>query len=125
VERRSEPPLSYCTQRECKPRLSAEGKYVGRPENKRRNNRIATMLAAGTSYNDIRAAHGVQSLLSPRSLSAVGRRRKGLGRLARARPDHDGQRDGMARIGRSRFKHISLVYREGSVPAVRPVALLE
>src|SRR6266849_4868169 len=29
-------------------KAKAEGKYVGRPENKRRNNRIAAMLAAGT-----------------------------------------------------------------------------
>jgi DNA invertase Pin-like site-specific DNA recombinase len=36
----------------------AEGKYVGRPENKRRNARIATMLAAGTSYSAIEAAVG-------------------------------------------------------------------
>lgn len=34
------------------------GKYVGRPENKRRNTRIATMLAAGTSYSDIQEATG-------------------------------------------------------------------
>jgi DNA invertase Pin-like site-specific DNA recombinase len=36
----------------------AEGKYVGRPENKRRNPRIATMLAAGTSCSAIEAAVG-------------------------------------------------------------------
>jgi DNA invertase Pin-like site-specific DNA recombinase len=36
----------------------AEGKYVGRPENKRRNGRIATMLAAGTSYSAIQEATG-------------------------------------------------------------------
>jgi DNA invertase Pin-like site-specific DNA recombinase len=36
----------------------AEGKYVGRPENKRRNTRIATMLAAGTSYSAIQEATG-------------------------------------------------------------------
>ncbi|HZR88429.1 MAG TPA: recombinase family protein [Bradyrhizobium sp.] len=36
----------------------AAGKYVGRPENKRRNNRIAHMLAAGTSYSDIQNATG-------------------------------------------------------------------
>jgi DNA invertase Pin-like site-specific DNA recombinase len=35
-----------------------EGKYVGRPENKRRNTRIAAMLAAGTSYSDIQSATG-------------------------------------------------------------------
>ena len=36
----------------------AEGKYVGRPENKRRNARIAAMLAAGTSYSDVQQATG-------------------------------------------------------------------
>jgi DNA invertase Pin-like site-specific DNA recombinase len=36
----------------------AEGKYVGRPENKRRNARIAAMLAAGTSYSDVQKATG-------------------------------------------------------------------
>jgi DNA invertase Pin-like site-specific DNA recombinase len=36
----------------------AEGKYVGRPENKRRNTRIATMLAAGTSYSAVQEATG-------------------------------------------------------------------
>jgi len=35
-----------------------EGKYVGRPENKRRNKRIADMLAAGTSYSDVQKATG-------------------------------------------------------------------
>lgn len=39
-------------------KAKAEGKYVGRPENKRRNNRIADMLAAGTSYSDIQSAMG-------------------------------------------------------------------
>lgn len=32
-------------------KAKAEGKYVGRPENTRRNGRIAAMLAAGTSYS--------------------------------------------------------------------------
>jgi DNA invertase Pin-like site-specific DNA recombinase len=36
----------------------SEGKYVGRPENKKRNARIATMLKAGTSYSDIQDAVG-------------------------------------------------------------------
>jgi uncharacterized protein YerC len=31
---------------------------VGRPENKRRNTRIATMLAAGTSYSAVQEATG-------------------------------------------------------------------
>ena len=35
-----------------------KGKYVGRPENKRRNNRIATMLAAGTFYSAVQQATG-------------------------------------------------------------------
>lgn len=35
-----------------------KGKYVGRPENKRRNTRIAAMLSAGTSYTDIQNAIG-------------------------------------------------------------------
>jgi DNA invertase Pin-like site-specific DNA recombinase len=39
-------------------KAKAEGKYVGRPENKRRNTRIATMLAAGTSYSTIQEATG-------------------------------------------------------------------
>jgi DNA invertase Pin-like site-specific DNA recombinase len=39
-------------------KAKAEGKYVGRPENRRRNSRIATMLAAGTSYSDIQDAVG-------------------------------------------------------------------
>jgi DNA invertase Pin-like site-specific DNA recombinase len=39
-------------------KAKAAGKYIGRPENKRRNNRIASMLAAGTSYSDIQEATG-------------------------------------------------------------------
>ena len=39
-------------------KAQAEDKYVGRPENKRRNTRIATMLAAGTSYSAIQEATG-------------------------------------------------------------------
>jgi DNA invertase Pin-like site-specific DNA recombinase len=39
-------------------KAKAEGKYVGRPEDKRRNNRIAAMLASGTSYSAIQAAMG-------------------------------------------------------------------
>jgi DNA invertase Pin-like site-specific DNA recombinase len=39
-------------------KAKSEGKYVGRPENRRRNTRIATMLAAGTSYSDIQDAVG-------------------------------------------------------------------
>jgi len=39
-------------------KAKAAGKYVGRPENKRRNNRIASMLAAGTSYSAIQDATG-------------------------------------------------------------------
>lgn len=39
-------------------KAKAEGKYVGRPENKRRNARIATMLAAGTSYTAVQEATG-------------------------------------------------------------------
>jgi hypothetical protein len=41
-------------------KAKAEGKYVGRPENKRRNNRIAAMLAAGTSYSAVQEATGLQ-----------------------------------------------------------------
>lgn len=37
-------------------RASAAGKYRGRPENKRRNGRIAAMLAAGTSYSAVQEA---------------------------------------------------------------------
>lgn len=39
-------------------KAKTDGKYVGRPENKRRNARIAAMLAAGTSYSDIQEATG-------------------------------------------------------------------
>jgi DNA invertase Pin-like site-specific DNA recombinase len=39
-------------------KAKAEGKYVGRPEDKRRNTRIATMLASGTSYTDVQKATG-------------------------------------------------------------------
>jgi DNA invertase Pin-like site-specific DNA recombinase len=39
-------------------KAKAEGKYVGRPENKRRNTRIAAMLAAGTSYTAVQEATG-------------------------------------------------------------------
>ncbi|SDC38921.1 Site-specific DNA recombinase [Bradyrhizobium brasilense] len=39
-------------------KAKADGKYVGRPENKRRNTRIAAMLAAGTSYSAIQEATG-------------------------------------------------------------------
>jgi DNA invertase Pin-like site-specific DNA recombinase len=39
-------------------KAKAEGKYVGRPENKRRNTRIAAMLAAGTSYSAVQNATG-------------------------------------------------------------------
>jgi DNA invertase Pin-like site-specific DNA recombinase len=39
-------------------KAKAEGKYVGRPENRRRNTRIAAMLAAGTSYTAVQEAVG-------------------------------------------------------------------
>jgi DNA invertase Pin-like site-specific DNA recombinase len=39
-------------------KAKADGKYVGRPENKRRNDRIAAMLAAGTSYSAVQEATG-------------------------------------------------------------------
>jgi DNA invertase Pin-like site-specific DNA recombinase len=39
-------------------RARAEGKYVGRPENKKRNAKIGAMLAAGTSYSAVQAATG-------------------------------------------------------------------
>lgn len=39
-------------------KAKVEGKYIGRPENKKRNARIATMLRAGISYSDIQAAVG-------------------------------------------------------------------
>jgi DNA invertase Pin-like site-specific DNA recombinase len=39
-------------------RARAAGKYRGRPENARRNKRIAEMLAAGTSYSAVQAATG-------------------------------------------------------------------
>jgi DNA invertase Pin-like site-specific DNA recombinase len=39
-------------------RAKAEGRYRGRPENKRRNARISAMLAAGTSYSNVQDAIG-------------------------------------------------------------------
>jgi DNA invertase Pin-like site-specific DNA recombinase len=39
-------------------KAKADGKYVGRPENKRRNNRISAMLAAGASYSAVQEATG-------------------------------------------------------------------
>jgi DNA invertase Pin-like site-specific DNA recombinase len=39
-------------------KAKAEGKYVGRPEDKRRNARIAAMLATGTSYSAVQKATG-------------------------------------------------------------------
>jgi DNA invertase Pin-like site-specific DNA recombinase len=36
----------------------AEGKYVGRPENTRRNAKIAAMLAEGARYSDAQDATG-------------------------------------------------------------------
>lgn len=36
-------------------------KYIGRPENTKRNARIAKMLAAGTSYSDIQDATACSS----------------------------------------------------------------
>jgi DNA invertase Pin-like site-specific DNA recombinase len=39
-------------------KAKAEGKYIGRPENKRRNARIAAMLASKTSYSAIQEATG-------------------------------------------------------------------
>jgi DNA invertase Pin-like site-specific DNA recombinase len=39
-------------------RAKAAGKYIGRPENKRRNAKIAAMLAKGSSYTDIEEAMG-------------------------------------------------------------------
>jgi DNA invertase Pin-like site-specific DNA recombinase len=39
-------------------RAKAEGKYVGRPENTKRNAKIAAMLKAGQSYSDVQEAFG-------------------------------------------------------------------
>jgi DNA invertase Pin-like site-specific DNA recombinase len=39
-------------------RARAEGKFRGRPENKRRNTKIAHMLAAGASYSAVQEATG-------------------------------------------------------------------
>jgi DNA invertase Pin-like site-specific DNA recombinase len=39
-------------------KAKAEGKYVGRPENRRRNGKIAAMLRAGASYSDVQEATG-------------------------------------------------------------------
>jgi DNA invertase Pin-like site-specific DNA recombinase len=45
-------------QMEGQAKAKVAGKYVGRPENKRRNAKIAAMLAAGTSYSDVQTATG-------------------------------------------------------------------
>lgn len=45
-------------QREGQAKAKDAGKYAGRPENKRRNSRIAAMLAAGTSYSAVQQATG-------------------------------------------------------------------
>jgi DNA invertase Pin-like site-specific DNA recombinase len=45
-------------QMQAQGKAMAEGKHVGRPENKRRNTRIAAMLAAGTSYSAVQEATG-------------------------------------------------------------------
>jgi DNA invertase Pin-like site-specific DNA recombinase len=39
-------------------RAKAEGKYVGRPENKKRNAKIAAMLRSASSYSDVQEATG-------------------------------------------------------------------
>ena len=39
-------------------KAKAEGKYVGRPENKRRNAKISAMLKAGASYSPVQEATG-------------------------------------------------------------------
>jgi DNA invertase Pin-like site-specific DNA recombinase len=39
-------------------KAKAEGKYVGRPENKKRNAKIAAMLRAGASYTAVQDATG-------------------------------------------------------------------
>jgi DNA invertase Pin-like site-specific DNA recombinase len=39
-------------------KAKAAGKYVGRPENAKRNSKIAAMLAAGRSYSDVQEAFG-------------------------------------------------------------------
>lgn len=39
-------------------RARSEGKYNGRPENTKRNARIASMLKAGNSYTDVQEAMG-------------------------------------------------------------------
>jgi DNA invertase Pin-like site-specific DNA recombinase len=39
-------------------RAKAEGKYVGRPENKKRNAKIAAMLRSGASYSAVQEATG-------------------------------------------------------------------
>jgi DNA invertase Pin-like site-specific DNA recombinase len=54
-------------------RAKAEGKYVGRPENKRRNGKIAVMLAAGSSYSDVQEATGC----SRATVAKIAKRQKG------------------------------------------------
>jgi DNA invertase Pin-like site-specific DNA recombinase len=39
-------------------KAKADGKYIGRPENIRRNAKIAAMLARGASYSDVQEATG-------------------------------------------------------------------
>ena len=58
-------------------KAKAEGKYVGRPENKRRNARIATMLTAGTSYSAIQDATGC----SRATIAKIAKRPKEIGQI--------------------------------------------
>jgi DNA invertase Pin-like site-specific DNA recombinase len=55
------------------------GKYVGRPENKKRNTKIATMLKNGASYSDVQEATGC----SRATVAKIAKRRQAVGdRLA-------------------------------------------
>ena len=59
-------------QREGIERSRAAGKFRGRPENARRNKRIAAMLAAGASYSAVQqAAHSTVAKLAKRVKAAA------------------------------------------------------
>ena len=55
-------------------RAKAAGKYRGRPENAKRNKRIAAMLAAGTSYSAVQAATGC----SRATVAKISKRRRSV-----------------------------------------------
>ena len=59
-------------QAEGQARAKAEGRYHGRPENKKRNDAIAAMLKRGSSWSEIEAATGC----SRSTIAKIAKRRK-------------------------------------------------